>query len=250
MNNELNKLQKEFERISKKGYIKGIYNSLSSIGRTFENELNLPMNKEPVPDYNGIEIKTRRTYSKSPVTLFSAVPDGEAPLEVERLKNTYGYPCKRDRRYKVLYFDAYGDRLSFGGVKYQYKLDIDRKKERVYLCVCNRQGKLLERKVYWSFKYLESKITTKLNYLAIVNVRPNKKDGWNYFKYYKIEYYTLKNFDTFLQLLENGTIKLNFKVDIYLDKANYGKTYDHGCSFRIHEEDITKLFNKIDITMD
>ena len=41
----MKELQEKFNEISKKGYIKGIYNSLSSIGRTFENELNLPMNK-------------------------------------------------------------------------------------------------------------------------------------------------------------------------------------------------------------
>lgn len=175
MNDKLNQLQKEFERISKKGYIRGIYNSLSSIGRTFENELNLPMNKEAVPDYYGIEIKTRRTYSKSVITLFNAVPDGEAALEVERLKNTYGYPYKRDKRYNALYFDAYGNKLTFGGVKYRYKIDVDRKQEKIYLCICDRQGKLLERRVYWSFKYLENKILTKLKYLAIVNAWPNEK---------------------------------------------------------------------------
>ena len=42
----MKKLQEKFNKISKKGYIKGIYNSLYSIVRTFENELNLPMNKE------------------------------------------------------------------------------------------------------------------------------------------------------------------------------------------------------------
>lgn len=247
INEKINQLQEEFEKISKKGYIRGIYNCLSSIGRTFENELNLPSNKEGVPDYYGIEIKTRRTYSKSAITLFNAVPDGDAPLEVERLKNTYGYSYKRDKRYKVLYVDIYGNKLTFGGMKYQYKLDVDRKKEKVYLYVCNRQGTILERKVYWSFRYLENKILTKLNYLAIVNAWPNEIDGWNYFKYYKIEYYKLKNFDKFLELLENGTIKITFKVDIYLDEANYGKTYDHGCGFAIQAKAIPKLFNKIDL---
>ena len=98
----MQELQEKFNEISKKGYIKGTYNSLSSIGRTFENELNLPMNKECVPDYYGIEIKTRRTYSKSAITLFTAVPDGEEHKEIERLKNTYGYPYKRDKNYKAL----------------------------------------------------------------------------------------------------------------------------------------------------
>lgn len=36
MHNAFVKLNKEFERIKQKGYIKGIYNAPSSIGRTFE----------------------------------------------------------------------------------------------------------------------------------------------------------------------------------------------------------------------
>ena len=244
MNEKIQQLKTEFERISKKGYIKGIYNSSSSIGRTFENELNLQMNKLGIPDYHGIEIKTRRTYSKSAITLFTAVPDGENPLEVERLKNTYGYPYKKDRRYRVLYFDAYGNKLTFGGIKYQYKIDVDRKEKRVYLCIYNRYNELIERKVYWSFKYLKEKVLTKLNFLAIVNAWPKQIDNWNYFKYYKIEFYMLKKIEKFLELLENGTIKIIFKVGIYLDENNYGKTYDHGCGFALNEKDITKLYYK------
>lgn len=244
MNRKLIQLQEEFKRISKKGYIKGIYNCSSSIGRTFENELNLPRNKDGVPDYYGIEIKTRRTYSKSSITLFNAVPDGESPLEVERLKNTYGYPYKKDKRYKVLYADIYSNKLTFGGAKYQYKINVDRKEEKVYLCIYNRYDELIERKVYWSFKYLEEKLLTKLKFLALVNAWTNEIDNWNYFKYYKIEFYMLKNFEKFIEMLENGTIKITLKVDIYLDKENYGKTYDHGCGFAICEKDILKLFYK------
>ena len=249
-NNEIQKtiqeLYEKFEIISKKGYIKGIYNNSSSIGRTFENELNLQMNKECVPDYYGIEIKTRRTYSKSAITLFNAVPDGEEYNEIERLKNIYGYPYKKDKNYKALYVDIYGNKLTNGGVKYKYKLDVDKRKEKVYLCICNRQGKLLERKVYWSYQYLENKLITKLSYLAIVNAWPNEKEGWNYFKYYKISFFKLKGFPEFLNLLEKGIIKITLKIDIYLDENNYGKTYDHGCGFAIQEKDIIKLFDKIE----
>ena len=37
-------VKKEFEKMRRKGYIKGINNNLSSIGRMFENKLNLPEN--------------------------------------------------------------------------------------------------------------------------------------------------------------------------------------------------------------
>lgn len=244
MNETIKQLKQEFKKISEKGYIKGIYNNNSSIGRTFENELNLPRNTMEIPDYNGIEIKTRRTYSKSYITLFTAVPDGEVPQEIERIKNTYGYPYKNDKRYKALYVDIYGNIKNYGGVKYQYKLDVDRKEKKIFLCIYDRYDNLIERKTYWSFIYLESKISLKLNVLAIVNAWTNKIRGWNYFKYYKIDFYIFKDFETFLNLIENGVIKITFKIDIHKDEKRYGKTYDHGCSFDIKESDIIKLYNK------
>lgn len=247
MNNTIQKLTNKFNEISQKGYIKGIYNSSSSIGRTFENELNIPRNEFSIPDYEGIEIKTRRTYSKSYITLITAVPDGEDLFEVERLKNTYGYPCKKDKKYKVLYADVYGNKITFGGAKYQYKLDINKEDKKIYLCVFNKYDELIERKVYWSFKYLEIKIVNKLQVLALVNTWTKKINGWNYFKYYKIDFYIFKNFDIFIKLLEEGIIKVSLKVDIHLDKKRYGNTYDHGCSFGIQEKDIRKLYDKYDI---
>ena len=178
------------------------------------------------------------------MTLFNAVPDGEDFFEIERLKETYGYPDKQDRRYKVLFLDVYGNKLNFAGVKYQYKLDIDYQEEKVYLCVRNKKNEMIERKVYWSFKYLEERIMIKLKYLAIVNAWTKEMENWNYFKYYKIDFYILKDFKTFLKLLEDGTIKITFKVGIYRSEKYYGKTYNHGCSFSISEKDIIKLYYK------
>lgn len=240
-------LKKEFERIRRKGYIKGIYNNLSAIGRTFENELNLPENEFGIPDYYGIEIKTRRAYSKSAITLFNAVPDGEGLFETERLKKVYGYPCKNDRKCKVLYVEAYGNKLSYAGIKYQYRIDVDKKLRKVFLCIYNRYDELIERKVFWSFDYLKERLMVKLKYLAVINAWTNTIEKWNYFKYYKIDFFKLKSFDKFLELLENGTIKIVIKIGIYLDEKRYGKTYDHGCGFTIKDDDLCKLFYKYDV---
>lgn len=238
-------LKKEFDKIKEKGYIKGISNDYSAIGRTFENELNLPENNFSIPDYYGIEIKTRRTYSKSAITLLNAVPDGKDLFEIERIKDIYGYPYKKDKNYKALYIEAYGNKLSFAGIKYQYKIDVNRIEEKIYLSVFDRYNKLIEKEVYWSFDYLKEKILNKVKYLAIINAWTNKIDGWNYFKYYKIEMYIFKDFETFISLIERGIIKIIIKVDIYQDKKKYGKTYDHGCGFAINESDLSKLFYKI-----
>lgn len=247
MNECMLELKEKFEVIRKKGYIKGIYNNLSSIGRTFEKELNLPENEFGIPDYYGIEIKTRRAYSKSAITLFNAVPDGENLFEVERLKEVYGYPCKKDKRYKVLYIEAFGNKLNYAGVKFQYRIDVDKQEEKVYLCIYNRYDELIERKVYWSFDYLKERLMLKLKHLAIINVWTNTIDNWNYFKYYKIDFFKLRSFKKFIELIETGYIKLVFKVGIYTDEKRYGNTYDHGCGFAIKDEDVCKLFYKCNI---
>ena len=67
--------------------------------------------------------------------MFNTVPDGEDLFETERLKEVYGYSCKKYRRYKVLYVEAYGDRLNYAGIKYKYKIDVDKKLKKAYLCV-------------------------------------------------------------------------------------------------------------------
>lgn len=244
------KLKKEFKKISDKGYIKGIYNNSASIGRTFENELNLSMNKESEPDYNGIELKTRRTYSKSMITLFNAVPDGERPLELARLRDRYGWPYKRDKKYKALYAEIYGNKVKFAGTKYQYKLDVNKLDKKIFLCIYNKEGELLEKEVYWSFDYIKEKLLNKLKVLALIEAWPNKINGWNYFKYYKIDFYSLKGFEEFINLIETGKIKVAIRIDIYMDKENYGRMYDHGCGFSISKKDINLLFNNINFLVD
>lgn len=36
-----------------------------------------------MPDYNGIELKARRTYSKSAINLFTVVPDGDKKIDMD-----------------------------------------------------------------------------------------------------------------------------------------------------------------------
>lgn len=60
-----------------------------------------------------------------------------------------------------------------------------------------------------------------------------------------MDIYKLNDFDKFIDLIENGTIKMTIKVDIYVNEKYYGKTYDHGCGFAIEEKNLCKLFNII-----
>ena len=52
----------------------------------------------------------------------------------------------------------------------------------------------------------------------------------------------VKEFESFIKLLEKGLIKVSIKIGIHLDKKKYGKTYDHDCGLAIEEPNLQELF--------
>ena len=101
---------------------------------------------------------------------------------------------------------------------------------------------MIEKKVYWDLNILKYRIYQKLNVLALVNAFKTKKNNKIYFKYYKINFYILKDFNTFINLIENGKIKVIFKISNYYKKEKYGKINSRGIGFAIKKEDILELF--------
>ena len=141
----IKKLNNEFNRIRRMGYVPEVHKGYGGIGDTFESLLGKEKSDFCVPDYEGIEIKTRRSFSKGLISLFGAVPDGEELFELDRLRETYGYPDKEIKNAKVLFSVVYGNMLCHVGTKYFFKLDVDKKEEKVFLCVLDSNFNLLER---------------------------------------------------------------------------------------------------------
>lgn len=52
----------------------------------------------------------------------------------------------------------------------------------------------------------------------------------------------MKGFKEFLSLIEQGKIRINFKISVYREGERKGDTHDHGTSFEIQEENLQKLF--------
>lgn len=67
----MNKLKNKFETIKKLGWIKSIRKGSTGIGATFEKLLGINENSFEIPDFDGIEIKTKRNYSNSFTSLFN-----------------------------------------------------------------------------------------------------------------------------------------------------------------------------------
>lgn len=244
---QIEKLRSEFERIKKLGYIKSTRSGYTGIGKTFEDLIGKPEDTLDFPDYNGIEIKSKRGYSKCHTTLFNATPKGKNEFEIKRLCNSYGYPDKILKNHKILNVSAVANEFSLVARKYYFKLKINYHEEKIFLLIYDKRMNLLENDVYWNFQDLKSRLERKLTYLAFIKAWPNTIKGIQYYKYYDIAFYKLKGFNYFLELIESGIINVTFKIGVFRNGNRIGEIHDRGTGFEIEEQNIEKLFYRLNI---
>ncbi len=62
-----------------------------------------------------------------------------------------------------------------------------------------------------------------------------------------LKIYNLKGFDKFLQLIKENTIFVNFYFREIVDGNNETRIDNHGIAFKIKNDDVWKLFERIKI---
>lgn len=236
-------LKSKFEKIRKMEYVKSVRRGSTGVGATFEFLLGKEEDSLEIPDFYGIEIKTRRSYSKSLINLFTAVPTGSTFYEVKRLRDKYGYPDIHDKSLKRLNTMVSANELIKVGVFYNFRLKINRELNKLILCIYDNNYKLIDESTYWDFDILEEKLLRKMKFLALVKAWPKKIGDIDYFKYYRMDLYRLKGFDAFLKAIEEGIIKVKFTIGNYYDESRYGMVHSHGVSFSVAYEDLEKIFD-------
>lgn len=247
MQKVIKELKGLFFEIKNKGWIESDTNNLGSIGHTFEKLLGIQTNELEIPDFEGIEIKTKNKYSSSYTTLFCCTPTGPHFHEVERLKDLYGYPDSKLKEHNVLNTSIYSKYKNRVGMKYYFELKVDKEKQKIFLLIFNSKKELIEDIVYWDFNILQEKLYRKLKYLAFIKADKLSTKNKKYFKYYMMKIYKLKNFETFINLIENGTIRISLKIGVFRTGKKIGQIHDHGTSFCIEENNLEKLYNLIDM---
>lgn len=238
----IRELRKKFLEIKNMGYVKSVRSGSTGIGATFESLIGKTEDKLEIPDFKGIELKTRRGYSKSLMNLFNASPKGNDGFGVREIRDRYGYPDKKDKNLKRFGGHIYADKKVKVGLFYRFQLRIDRKNKKVILCVYDWNDVCVDESSYWDFEVLREKLIRKLSVLALIKAWPNRIGGVEYFKYYKMTIYVLRDFESFLKALEDGNIVVSFKIGNHYEKDRYGEVQAHGVSFAIAEKDIDKVF--------
>lgn len=245
MNTNENNILTEFKKIANKGWIKSVSNSTGSIGITFEKELGNKENSSFLPDYQGIEIKCSSMYARYPITLFTSALDGPSNAELIRITEKYGYNDNIYKDKKILYLFLNCKTKYKAKSKYYFQLELNHKEEKLYLLVYDINNNLIEKISYINFSTIYKHLNIKLKKLALIYGKQTNKNNEKYFKYYKINIYHLKDFKTFLNLIENNTICISLISRINKSKSNGGKYKNKNLIFAIKRENIELLFDKI-----
>jgi|LakMenEpi03Aug12_release.lakeMendotaPanAssembly.Ray.scaffolds.fasta_scaffold214538_1 hypothetical protein len=247
----IKKIREEFFRIKGLGFLMNVKEDSNDggAGNTFESHLGVQENNKKDPDFEDFEVKTKKYLkSKTPISLFTLRPtfpnDGD-----NYMRRTWGVP---DANYKeVLCFRTTlrANRWSVVYKSYKFKVDVDRKKERVYLVKADLNENILDRTVYWSFEDIQNG-TKKLQNLFLVDALVKEVDQKQHFHYINATAFVdyLGNVD-FIELLEQGLISYDNRLGVHGPGTPLeGKPHNHGGGFRISKKHIDKLYRlRIDI---
>lgn len=246
MNKDMNELYAKFLAIKDQKWIKSKRKGTGGIGYTFETLLGKEEENFPVPDYKGIEIKTKHKDGFQSIKLFAIAPDGDYLFPGKRIVNILGYPDKDLPEYKVFNCDANALFYKRIGLYKRIKIKVNRLEEKIELVAINNKGDVLPIFTSWSFKMLEERINIKLKYLAIIKADTIVQNNTEYFYYNEIKFYKLKKFDDFLDAMEKGYIKVKLNYGIFKSGNRKGQIKDHGTSFMIYEKNINSIFDSIE----
>lgn len=111
----------------------------------------------------------------------------------------------------------------------------------MYLAIYDFNHNLIEKEAYWDFSELKEKLECKLKYLAIILAKEQNHNYCDYYNYVELYCYILKDFETFLDLIDKNIISVSMTCSATKYGPSIGKQ-KMSCYFRIGIFDLPKLF--------
>lgn len=242
MDDNSKKLINQFHLIADKGWIPSINDNWGSVGLTFEHLLDKKADSKYKPDYYDIEIKCSGRYSRYPLFLFTIAFDGPGNDEITRITEKYGY-CDKDFPLKKVLFEKVSvDESYFNGRSNTFKLKVERVEKRIYLCVFDIDGNLIEKESYVEFASLKEHLECKLKKMALIYASKRNENKKDFFRYYKIVMYYLRSFDIFIDLVEKGVVDVRIISRLNKSGNDIGRYRNKNLVFSIAKRDINQLF--------
>ena len=240
-----NELRGKVNEIKKMGWIPYKQNNYGNVGLQLEKLLKINSENFEIPDYkNKIEIKTKISKKENKISLFNATPDSYL-FEIKRIHKLYSYSDRNNPEYKILNQEVVSRKKAKIKDNVYFSLNINRKKQIIELMIYDNDDNLIDNQTSWSFNLLQTKLERKLKYLCYIEADKFYINKQNYVKYKQDHYYILKDFDTFINLIDEGIISFRFKIGIFKTGNKKGQIHDHGTSITIDKKNLNLLFVEI-----
>lgn len=231
---------REYSKIKEMGWVKTHRLGPTGIGKTLEDLLGIPENNLDEPDFGEYELKSCRLESQSMLTMFTRAPQ-PARTANTYLREKYGYSSNAyDNDEKVLHATLSADRftpIADTGNKLKIWCDID----GIYILSQDEREN-----IFWSRETLKKCFEKKYK-SKFVYAKAHSRGSGALEEFLFVEAYEVSGFDydSFIDLLEEGKIYVDLRIGQYHDGPKKGKTHDHGTGFRIRENDQYLLFKNI-----
>ena len=248
---KLEKIKKEFERIKSLGFLENVKSDSNDggAGNTFEHHLGVLENNLTEADFEGFEIKTKKQFTHSAMSLFTKKPS-TSEFGDQYMRQQFGLPDKNYPKVKCFRTSVYAHRFSEVYKRYKIKLNVKRKEKKLFYEVYDLDEKLFDNNVFWTFDSIKTG-SIKLNNMFVVNAVTKKINGKDHFKYIEaLVLMNYKSFDNLIDLIEEGIVRYDNRLGVYgpetktkNGKSLAGTPHNHGGGLRIMPKNIKRLFD-------
>lgn len=203
----------------------------TSIGRSIETALGIPMNSSQNPDYKGIELKSKRTASATRQSLFAKVPDWKlsAVNSVAELLDKFGYERNGLRR---LNCSVYATKVNSQG------LFLDLIEDSGQLHELFKNGDSNEKVCLWETRVLHECLLKKHAETFWIAATEMKLNGIRHFALESVHHTRRPSVLHFDRLLTSGEIS----VDHMIKRNAKGAVRERGPQFKIKAGSLDELF--------
>jgi hypothetical protein len=225
-----NELLGMLRKIAQRGAIPSMLEADTSVGRTLETVLGIPINSSKQPDYKGIELKSFRTNKGNRKNLFAQVPNwklSKFKSSAEILDN-FGYWREEDFK---LYCTVSALKPNPQGLSLKVDADIQHLIEK-------SEQKEIGDFVVWTLEKLHNRLLEKHKETFWVSAESIRIDGKEHFLYKEVEHTKKPIVSQFDLLLEQGIIT----VDHLIKRNSKGKVVEKGSLFKIKPNSLNLLF--------
>jgi hypothetical protein len=253
-------LIQKLKDIEKMGWVQnGRKDNVGGIGNTLEDLLGIKENNLPIPNAAEWELKTQRIDSTALISLFNIDPSPRAMYFVPRIfLPKYGWKhIERGKHYpenimsfrQTIHASSPSDR--------GFKVVVDRPEKKILISFDSKAVDIrhidwlnsvkkriglgeLNPQPYWGFDDLEHKAGTKLLNAFYVQADVKYEGDKEFYHYKKVMMLQKFSFEKFLNALEEGEILIDFD-------ARTG--HNHGTSFRMRQNNLPNLYEKVTIIL-